>query len=62
MSALDLKSAAYKMFVWVDPVSLDEVMSKSALIFVCLAVFKNESFEIADGDRTDHVWFLLGLF
>ena len=54
MPVLDLREAL-KLFVWVDAVSSAEDMSKSVLRFVCLAVYKNESFEIADGDSLDYV-------
>lgn len=48
MPVLDLQIEDLLLFVWVDAVSLAEVMSKSVLRFVCLAVYKNESFDIAD--------------
>ena len=48
MPVLDLQIEDLLLFVWVDAVSLAEVMSKSVLRFVCLVVYKNESFDIAD--------------
>ena len=62
MPVLDLQIEDLLLFVWVDAVSLAEVMSKSVLRFVCLAVYKNESFDIADWDSLDYVWFSICLF